>query len=75
MSMPYDFAQWTGPRDPDRSNATNEYVWILRAEGETWRMIASRLGVTKQRARQRFADFSRRTRRATRRCRFRVITE
>ena len=73
MTMPYDFAQWTGPRDPDRTAATNEYVWILRAEGQSWTKIADRLGVTRARAKQRFLKFSRRARRATRHCRLKVV--
>jgi hypothetical protein len=49
--------------------ALDEHAWMLRAEGRTFRDIGDRLGVSPTRAKQRIANFGRRTQRAMRKCR------
>jgi hypothetical protein len=52
------------------AEARHEHAWLLRAEGKTFEQIAERLNVTRERARQIVAKFSRRMQKATRKTRF-----
>jgi hypothetical protein len=61
-----------GPHPHWLAAAIDEHAWLLRAEGVTFQEIGERLGVTRERARQRVTKFGRRIRRATRKCKFKL---
>jgi hypothetical protein len=56
--------------DQPRAAALDEHAWLLRAEGLTMADIGDRLGVSRERAKQRVHKFGRRMAKAMRRTRF-----
>lgn len=52
--------EWHKPDQTDQFRARDEYAWLLRAEGITYREIANRIGVSIERARQIVFVFGRR---------------
>jgi predicted DNA-binding protein (UPF0251 family) len=62
-------------QDRERAAATDEHAWLLRAEGLVYADIGDRLGVSRERAKQRVHKFGKRVAKAMRRTRVTIYEE